>query len=98
MAKETLTIRDDRTGKEYVIPIEHSAIRATDLSQIKASPDDGSIVSYDPALMNTAGCKSKVTYIDGDKGILRYRGYPIEELAEKSTYLETAYLIVKGEL
>ena len=74
MAKETLTIRDDRTGKEYVLPIEHGAIRASDLSQIKAGPDDGGIVSYDPASMNTAACKSKVSYIDGDRGILRYRG------------------------
>jgi citrate synthase len=98
MAKETLTVRDDRTGKEYVIPIELGAIRATDLAQIKAGADDAGLVSYDPAFMNTAGCKSKVSFIDGDRGILRYRGYPIEELAEKSTYLETAYLIVKGEL
>src|SRR4029453_16822350 len=98
MAKETLTARDDRTGKEYVIPIELGAIRATDLAQIKAGSDDAGLVSYDPAFMNTAACKSKVSYIDGDRGILRYRGYPIEELAEKSTYLETAYLIVKGEL
>ena len=98
MAKDTLTIRDDRTGKEYVIPIEFGSIRATDLAQIKTGPDDGGLVSYDPAFMNTAACKSKVTFIDGDRGILRYRGYPIEELAEKSTYLETAYLIVKGEL
>jgi citrate synthase len=98
MAKETLTVRDDRTGKEYVLPIEHGSIRATDLAQIKAHADDGGLVSYDPAFMNTAACKSKVSYIDGDRGILRYRGYPIEELAEKSTYLETAYLIVKGEL
>ncbi len=98
MAKSTLTVRDDRTGKEYVIPIEHGAIRATDLAQIKSGPDDGGLVSYDPAFVNTAACKSKVSYIDGDRGILRYRGYPIEELAEKSTYLETAYLVVKGEL
>src|SRR4030095_5891563 len=98
MAQETLTVRDDRTGKEYVLPIEHGAIRATDLSQIKAHADDGGLVSYDPAFMNTAACKSKVSYIDGDRGILRYRGYPIEERAERSPSLETAYLIVKGEL
>jgi citrate synthase len=98
MAKETLTVRDDRTGKEYVIPIELGAIRATDLAQIKAGSDDAGLVSYDPAFMNTAACKSKVSYIDGDRGILRYRGYPIEQLAEQSTYLETAYLVVKGEL
>ncbi len=98
MAKETLTVRDDRTGKEYVIPIELGSIKATDLAQIKAHPEDSGLMSYDPAFMNTAACKSKVTFIDGDRGILHYRGYPIEELAEKSTYLETAYLIVKGEL
>ncbi len=98
MAKSSLTVTDDRTGKQYVIPIADGAIRATDLSQIKVDGDDPGLVSYDPAFMNTAACKSKVGYIDGDKGILRYRGYPIEELAEKSTYLETAYLIVKGEL
>jgi citrate synthase len=98
MPKDTLTIRDDRTGKEYVIPIEHGTIRATDLAQIKVDADDPGIASYDPGFMNTAACKSAIGYIDGDKGILRYRGYPIEELAEKSTYLETAYLVVKGEL
>jgi len=98
MANDSLTITDNRTGKQYAIPIEHGAIRATDLGQIKAGPDDPGLMSYDPAFANTAACKSKISYIDGDKGILRYRGYPIEELAEKSTYLEVAYLIVKGEL
>ena len=98
MAKDTLTITDNRTGKQYEIPIEHGAIRAMDLRQIKADADDFGLMTYDPAFTNTASCKSRITYIDGDKGILRYRGYPIEELAEKSTYLETAYLIVKGEL
>ncbi len=98
MAKNTLTITDNRTGKQYEIPIEDNAIRTADLRQIKTSADDGGLMGYDPALANTASCKSKITYIDGDKGILRYRGYPIEELAEKSNYLETAYLIVKGEL
>jgi len=98
MAKNTLTITDNRTGKQYEIPIEDNAIRTGDLRQIKTSADDGGLMGYDPALANTASCKSKITYIDGDKGILRYRGYPIEELAEKSNYLETAYLIVKGEL
>ncbi|MFN8625312.1 MAG: citrate synthase [Candidatus Binatia bacterium] len=98
MAKNTLTITDNRTGKHYEIPIEDHAIRTADLRQIKTSADDGGLMGYDPALANTASCKSKITYIDGDKGILRYRGYPIEELAEKSNYLETAYLIVKGEL
>src|SRR2546427_8196823 len=88
---DTLTVRDNRTGKKIELRIEHGAIRATDLAQL-------GIVSYDPALLNTAACKSKVSYIDGERGILRYRGYPIEELAERSNYLETAYLIVKGEL
>jgi len=98
MAKNTLTITDNRTGKEYELPIEDGTIRAADLRQIKVSNDDFGMMTYDPAFTNTASCKSKITFIDGDKGILRYRGYSIEELAEKSTYLETAYLIVKGEL
>ncbi|MGH7826487.1 MAG: citrate synthase [Candidatus Binatia bacterium] len=97
MASETLTIIDNRTGKRYEIPIRNGAIKATDLFQIKVNGDDG-LVSYDPGFMNTASCQSKITYIDGDKGILRYRGYPIEQLAEQSNYLETAYLILKGEL
>jgi citrate synthase len=95
--KETLTVVDNRTGKQYEIPIEHDAIRASELKQI-LSPNGQGLMSYDPAFLNTAACKSRITYIDGDKGILRYRGYPIEELAEKSSYLEVAYLIVKGEL
>jgi len=98
MAKESLTITDNRTGKTYELPIEHGTIRTADLRQIKVSPEDFGLMGYDPAFTNTASCKSRITFIDGDKGILRYRGYPIEELAEKSTYLETAYLIVKGEL
>ena len=97
MASETLTVIDNRTGKQYEIPIQNGAIKATDLFQIKVNEDDG-LVSYDPGFMNTASCQSKITYIDGDKGILRYRGYPIEQIAEKSTYLETAYLILNGEL
>jgi citrate synthase len=97
MASETLTIIDNRTGKKYDIAIKNGAIKATDLFQIKVAEDDG-IVSYDPGFMNTASCQSKITYIDGDRGILRYRGYPIEQIAEKSTYLETAYLILYGEL
>jgi len=97
MASDTLTIIDNRTGKQYNIPIKNGAIKATDLFQIKLTEDDG-IVSYDPGFMNTASCQSKVTYIDGDRGILRYRGYPIEQIAEKSTYLEIAYLILYGEL
>ena len=99
MAKDTLTITDNRTGKQYEIPIEEGGvIRAAQLRDIKASPDDFGLMSYDPAFTNTASCRSKVTFIDGDKGILRYRGFPIEDLAEHSNYLEVAYLIVKGEL
>ncbi|MFQ5880939.1 MAG: citrate synthase [Candidatus Methylomirabilales bacterium] len=98
MAKETLTITDNRTGTAYEIPIQHGAIRATDLRQIKVSEDDFGLLSYDPAFMNTASCKSAITFIDGDQGILRYRGYPIEQLAERSTFLETAYLVLHGEL
>ncbi|HXF76522.1 MAG TPA: citrate/2-methylcitrate synthase, partial [Methylomirabilota bacterium] len=97
MAEDSLTIIDNRTGRQYTIPIKNGAIRATDLLQIRVREDDG-LVSYDPGFMNTASCQSRITYIDGDKGILRYRGYPIEQLAEKSTYLETAYLILYGEL
>jgi citrate synthase len=97
MASETLTVIDNRTGKQYEIPIHNGAFKATDLFQIKVTDDDG-LVSYDPGFMNTASCQSKITYIDGDRGILRYRGYPIEQIAEKSSYLETAYLILHGEL
>jgi citrate synthase len=95
---DTLTITDNRTGKQYEIPIEQGAIRAMDLRQIKASNDDFGLMTYDPAFQNTAACRSRITYIDGDKGILLYRGYPIEQLAEHSTFLETAYLILFGEL
>jgi citrate synthase len=98
MTRDTLTVTDNRTGKTYELPIANDTIRANDLHQIKEKPDGLGLVSYDPALNNTALCKSKITFIDGEKGILRYRGYPIEELAEKSTYLETAYLILHGEL
>jgi citrate synthase len=96
--RESLTVTDNRTGKQYELPITHGTIRASDLRQIKVDEQDFGIMSYDPAFMNTASCISRVTFIDGDKGILRYRGYPIEELAEKSTYLETAYLLIHGEL
>jgi citrate synthase len=96
--RETLTITDNRTGKSYEIPIKHDTIKAMDLRQIKVNAADFGMISYDPAFNNTASCISKITYIDGDVGILRYRGYPIEELAEKSTYLETAYLLLHGEL
>ena len=96
---DTLTITDNRTGKTYELPITDGAIKATDLKKIKtADPDDTGLLTYDPAFMNTAACRSRITYIDGDKGILLYRGYPIEQLAEHSTYLETAYLILNGEL
>jgi citrate synthase len=96
--RETLTITDNRTGKQYEVPVQNDTIRALDLRQIRVHADDFGLMSYDPAFTNTASCISRVTFIDGDKGILRYRGYPIEELAEKSTYLETAYLILHGEL
>lgn len=96
--KDSLTITDNRTGKKYEIPIEHGAIRATDLKQIQIHPQDWGLLSYDPSYYNTASCKSGITYLDGDQGILHYRGYPIEELAAKSTYMETAYLLNYGEL
>jgi citrate synthase len=95
---ETLTVVDNRTGKSYDLPIKDGAIRASDLKQIKTGPEDFGLVTYDPAFMNTASCRSTITYIDGDRGILEYRGYPIEQLAESSTYLETAYLLLFGEL
>ncbi len=95
---ETLTITDNRTGKQYEIPIQDGTIRAMDLRQIKVNADEFGMMTYDPAFMNTAACKSRITFIDGDKGILRYRGYPIEQLAEHSDFLETSYLILFGEL
>jgi len=98
MSKETLTITDNRTGTSYEIPIEHDTIKAMDLRKIKVKDDDFGMMAYDPGFTNTASCKSKITFIDGEKGILRYRGYPIEQIAEKSNYLETAYLILFGEL
>ena len=98
MAADTLSVTDNRTGQAYEVPIEDGAIRATALRKIKIAEDDFGLMSYDPAFLNTASCRSAVTYIDGDQGILRYRGYPIEQLAEKSTYLETAYLLLFGEL
>ncbi|NJN15681.1 MAG: citrate synthase [Oscillochloris sp.] len=98
MGNNTLTVTDNRTGKTYEIPIEHNTIRALDLRQIKSADDDFGLMTYDPAFMNTASCKSTITYIDGDKGILEYRGYPIEQLAEHSSYLEVAYLLIYGEL
>jgi len=98
MTKDTLTVIDNRTGKSYELPITNGTIRATDLRQIKAGPDDFGLMSYDPGLMNTATCRSSITFIDGEKGILQYRGYPIEQLAEKSNFLEVAYLLIHGEL
>jgi citrate synthase len=95
---DTLTIVDNRTGKKYELAVQDGTIRAMDLRQIKAAPDDFGLMTYDPAFMNTANCRSSITYIDGDKGILLYRGYPIEQLAEQSDYLETAYLLLFGEL
>ena len=98
MPADTITITDNRTGKTYELSIANGAIKAMDLRQIKTGPDDFGLMAYDPAFMNTASTRSAITYLDGDKGVLRYRGYPIEQLAEKSTYLETAYLIFHGEL
>ena len=98
-SKETLTITDNRTGKQYELPIKDGTIRAMDLRQIKTDDDeDFGLMTYDPAFMNTASCKSTITYIDGDRGVLEYRGYPIEQLAEQSSYLEVAYLLLHGEL
>src|SRR5438105_14811276 len=99
MAQEhTLTTTDGRTNKTYTIPIEHDTIRAMDLRQVKTKPDDLGMMTYDPAFMNTASCRSSITFIDGDRGILRYRGYPIEVLAEHCTFLEVAYLLIFGNL
>jgi citrate synthase len=95
---ETLTITDNRTGATYELPIDDGTIRATDLRQIKVGDDDFGLMTYDPAFMNTASCRSAITFLDGDKGILRYRGYPIEQLAESSSFLEVAYLLVYGDL
>src|SRR5436309_13662053 len=97
-SSETLTITDNRTGKQYEIPIEDETIRATELRNIKVNEDDFGLMTYDPAYMATASCRSAITFIDGENGILEYRGYPIEQLAEDSTYLEVAYLLIHGEL
>jgi citrate synthase len=98
MDNEFLTIIDNRTKQSYTIPIYRGTIRAMDLRQIKAGPEDFGLMTYDPAFMNTASCQSAITYLDGDRGILRYRGYPIEQLAEKCSFLEVAYLLLNGEL
>ena len=98
MTQNTLTVTDNRTGKTYEIPIENETIQAAALRKIKVNPDDFGLMTYDPGYGATAACKSTITYIDGDKGILQYRGYPIEQLAEQSTFLEVAYLLICGEL
>ena len=98
MPSDTLTITDNRTGKTYEVPIENGTIRAIDLRRIKTDDEDFGLMTYDPGYTNTAACKSTITYIDGDNGILRYRGYPIEQLAEKADFLEVAYLLYFGEL
>ena len=98
MGSETLTIIDNRTNQTYSIPISRGTIRAMDLRQIKTGPDDFGLMTYDPAFMNTASCGSAITYLDGDAGVLRYRGYPIEQLAENCTFTEVAYLLLHGEL
>jgi len=94
----TLSITDNRTGKSYELPVTDGTIKAADLRQIKTGDDDFGLMTYDPGFTNTASCRSAITFIDGDAGILRYRGYPIEQLAEQSTFLETAYLLLRGEL
>src|SRR6201991_3836793 len=96
-ASDTLTVTDNRTGETYEIPIEDGTVRAMSFREIKVSEDDFGLMTYDPAYTNTASCRSAITYIDGDKGILEYRGYPIEQLAEQSTYLEVPYLLISGE-
>ena len=98
MGKNTLSITDNRTGKTYEIEVTDGTIRTMDLRQIKVSDDDFGVMGYDPAFTNPASCRSRITFIDGEKGILQYRGYPIEQLAEQSTFLETAYLLIHGEL
>jgi citrate synthase len=98
MAKDTLTITDNRTGKTYEVAITDDTIRANDLKQIRVNDADFGLMGYDPGFLNTASCRSAITYIDGDKGILRYRGYPVDQLAEHATYLEVAYLLINGEL
>jgi citrate synthase len=98
VAKDTLTITDNRTGKTYELAVSDGTIKAMDLRQIKTSEDDFGLMAYDPAFLNTASCKSAITFIDGDRGILRYRGYPIEQLADKASFLETAFLLFEGQL
>ncbi len=97
-ARDTLSVTDNRTGRTYELPIVDGTVRGLDLRQIKVSDDDFGLMSYDPGYANVASCRSAVTYLDGEAGILQYRGYPIEQLAERSTYLEVAYLLIHGEL
>jgi citrate synthase len=98
MTQDTLTVTDNRTAQTYTLPIENGTIRAMDIRQLKTAPNDFGLMTYDPAFMNTASCRSSITFIDGDRGILRYRGYPIETLAERCTFLDVAYLLLFGEL
>src|SRR3954465_16030422 len=97
-ASDSLAITHNRTGKSYEVPIEDGTVRATALRNIKANESDFGVMPYDPAFMNTASCRSAIPYLDGEAGVLEYRGYPIEQLAERSTYLEVAYLLVHGQL
>src|SRR4051812_6362719 len=97
-AADSLTVTDDRTGETYEVPITDGTVKAMDFRQMKVDEEDFGLMTYDPAFTNTASCRSAITFIDGDKGILEYRGYPIEQLAEQSSYLEVAYLLVHGEL
>ncbi|HET6448146.1 MAG TPA: citrate/2-methylcitrate synthase, partial [Conexibacter sp.] len=97
-AAATLSVTDNRTGRQYEVPITDGTIRSIDLRQIRVDDEDFGLMTYDPAFMNTASCRSAITFIDGDKGVLEYRGYPIEQLAEQSSYLEVAYLLIHGEL
>ena len=97
-AAQTLTVTDNRTGNTYEVPITDGTVRAMDFRQIKVDEDDFGLMTYDPAFTNTAHCRSEICFIDGEKGILEYRGIPIEQLCEQSSYLETAYLLVHGEL
>ena len=98
MTDDSLTVRDNRTGREYDVPLTDGTIRAADLGAIKVDDGEPGVAVYDPGFTNTASCRSAITYIDGDAGVLEYRGYPIEQLAEDSTFLEVAYLLIHGEL
>src|SRR6202167_4796098 len=97
-ARESLSVTDNRTGSTYELPVTDGTVRAMDLRQIKTGEDDFGLMAYDPAYTNTASCRSAITFIDGEAGILQHRGYPIEQLCEHSTYLEVAYLLINGRL